>query len=117
MRVSSKNNETSSKSISQHNFVRRGLNFNRRRIHTRGTQAHTRVRRIRRWWYFDSTNDSPSRVAGEKPLAIGRVSRYVNHRFEFEKSRQLFIRLRNETLSVVAMRVSNPDRSPVGVNR
>ena len=37
--------------------------------------------------------------------------------FEFQKSRQLFIRSRNETLSVVAMRVSNPDRSPVGINR
>jgi hypothetical protein len=29
----------------------------------------------------------------------------------------LFIRTHNETLSVVAMRVSNPDRSPVGINR
>jgi hypothetical protein len=30
---------------------------------------------------------------------------------------QLFIRTHNETLSVVAMRVSDPDRSPVGINR
>ena len=29
---------------------------------------------------------------------------------------QLFISPHNETLSVVAMRVSNPDRSPVGIN-
>jgi hypothetical protein len=27
------------------------------------------------------------------------------------------IRTRNETLPVVAMRVSNPHRSPVGINR
>jgi hypothetical protein len=30
-------------------------------------------------------------------------------RFEFKKRRQLFIRSHNETLSVVAMRVNNPD--------
>ena len=41
----------------------------------------------------------------------------ANRRFEFQKRRQLFIRTHNETLSVVAMRVSNPDRSPVGINR
>jgi len=29
-----------------------------------------------------------------------------------QKRRQLFIRTHNETLSVIAMRVSNPDRSP-----
>jgi len=38
-------------------------------------------------------------------------------RFQFQKSGQLFIRMHNETLSVVAMRISNPDRSPVGINR
>jgi len=32
-------------------------------------------------------------------------------------SRQLFIRTHNETLSVAAMRVNNPDRSPVAINR
>jgi hypothetical protein len=30
---------------------------------------------------------------------------------------QFFIRSHNETLSVIAMRVCNPDRSPVGINR
>jgi hypothetical protein len=40
-----------------------------------------------------------------------------NRRFKFQKSSQLFLRTHNETLSVVAMRVSNPDRSPVGINR
>jgi hypothetical protein len=33
------------------------------------------------------------------------------------KRSQLFIRTHNETLSIIAMRVSNPDRSPVGINR
>jgi hypothetical protein len=40
-----------------------------------------------------------------------------NRRFKFHKRSQLFIRTHNETLSVVAMRISNPDRSPVGINR
>jgi hypothetical protein len=30
---------------------------------------------------------------------------------------QFFIRTHNETFSVVAMRVCNPDRLPVGINR
>jgi hypothetical protein len=33
----------------------------------------------------------------------------------FQKRGQLFIGLHNETLSVVAMGVSNPHRSPVGI--
>jgi hypothetical protein len=40
-----------------------------------------------------------------------------NRRFEFQKRSQLFIRVHNETLPVVAMRVNNPDRSPLGINR
>jgi hypothetical protein len=36
----------------------------------------------------------------------------ANRRFEFHKRRQLFIRMDNETLSIVTMRISNPDRSP-----
>jgi len=35
----------------------------------------------------------------------------------FQKRSQLFIRPHNETLSIVAMCVSNPDCSPVGINR
>jgi hypothetical protein len=41
----------------------------------------------------------------------------MDSRFEFQKRCQLFIRSRNETLSVAAMRVTNPDCSPVGINR
>jgi hypothetical protein len=36
---------------------------------------------------------------------------------DFEECRQSFIRSPNETLSVAAMRVCNPDCSPVGINR
>ena len=36
----------------------------------------------------------------------------MNRRFKFQKSRQLFIRTHNETLSVAAMRVCSPDSSP-----
>ena len=45
------------------------------------------------------------------PITIGAVGRrypnsiriFANHRFEFDKRSQLFIRVHNETLSVVAM--------------
>jgi hypothetical protein len=33
------------------------------------------------------------------------------------KTVQFFIRTHNETLSVAAMSVNNPDRPPVGINR
>jgi hypothetical protein len=33
------------------------------------------------------------------------------------KRRQLFIRMHNEMLSVIAMCINNPGRSPVGINR
>jgi hypothetical protein len=36
---------------------------------------------------------------------------------QFQNRGQLFIRTHNETLSVVAVPVCNPDRSPVGINR
>ena len=41
---------------------------------------------------------------------------FSNHRFEFQKRSQLIIRAYDETFSVVAMRVCNPNRSPVGIN-
>jgi len=41
----------------------------------------------------------------------------ANREFQFQKRSQLFIRVHNEPLSVVAMCVSNPDRLPVGINR
>jgi len=39
------------------------------------------------------------------------------HQFAFQKRSQLFIGAHNETLSVAAMRVSNPDCSPCRINR
>jgi hypothetical protein len=45
-----------------------------------------------------------------------RSSQFIasaDRRFEFHKRGQLFIRTHNETLSGIAMRISNPDRSPV----
>jgi len=40
----------------------------------------------------------------------------ANRGFQFHKRSQLFLRAHNEALSVIAMRVRNPDRSPVGIN-
>jgi hypothetical protein len=48
---------------------------------------------------------------------LRQVAASANRRFKFQKRTQFFIRSRNETLSVVAVRVNNPDRSPVGINR
>jgi hypothetical protein len=42
-------------------------------------------------------------------------SNFSNFQFQFQKRSQLFILSHNEALTV-AMRVSNPDRSPVGIN-
>jgi hypothetical protein len=39
-------------------------------------------------------------------------SGFPDRRFKFDKRGQLFIRTHNETLSVAAMRVSNPDYAP-----
>jgi hypothetical protein len=43
-------------------------------------------------------------------LTAGRL----NRQFQFHKRSQLFIRVHNETFSVVAMCVCDPDGSPVG---
>jgi hypothetical protein len=40
------------------------------------------------------------------------LTNWANRRFEFAKSRQLFIRSYNETVSVAAVRVGNPDCRP-----
>jgi len=37
--------------------------------------------------------------------------------FKFQECRQHFIGTQNETLSVVAVCIHNPDRSPAGINR
>ena len=54
--------------------------------------------------------------AGRKSCDLRRA-RVAKRQFQFHKRRYLFIRTHNETLSVVAVCVCNPDRSPVGINR
>jgi hypothetical protein len=44
------------------------------------------------------------------------LSELSARRFKFNKRGQLFIGVHNETLSVVTVRVNNPDRSPVGID-
>src|SRR5882724_1063180 len=56
-------------------------------------------------------------VASVQGLAPKRGGESASRRLEFHKGSQLFIRVHNETFSVTAMCVSNPDRSPVGINR
>jgi hypothetical protein len=46
-----------------------------------------------------------------------QIPHKANRRFEFYKRSQLFIRAHNETLSVVAMRICNPDSSPFKIQR
>src|SRR5437667_2921312 len=46
----------------------------------------------------------------------GQFAAAPSHRFQFQKSRQLFIRADNETLSVAVMRVNNEVRSLVGIH-
>ncbi len=47
---------------------------------------------------------------------FGPMDARYDRRFEFKKSRQLFIRAHNEPFSVPAMRVNNPDRSPARID-
>jgi hypothetical protein len=46
-------------------------------------------------------------------LILRRAWGNARRRFQFQKRSQLFIRAHNETLSVVAMCVDNPDRAAV----
>jgi len=48
---------------------------------------------------------------------VRETRRFRNRCFQFHKRGQFFIRVHNETLSVIAVCVSNEDRSPVGINR
>src|SRR5881227_1546242 len=47
------------------------------------------------------------------PLKSGSAA---DSRFQFDESSQLFLRARNETPSVAAMCIHDPDCSPVGIN-
>jgi len=58
----------------------------------------------------------------ERIVGAGRLRLYINpsaspnRRFQFQKRAEPFVGVHNETLSVAAMCVSNPDRSPLRVN-
>jgi hypothetical protein len=60
-------------------------------------------------------------ISGEFRKNLASLSRQIAasayRRFQFRKGSQLFIRTDNETLSVIAMGVNNPDRSTVAINR
>jgi len=45
-----------------------------------------------------------------------KLAAIANRAFEFHKRSQLCIRVHNEPLAVVAMRVGNPDCSPFEIN-
>jgi hypothetical protein len=40
-----------------------------------------------------------------------------NRRLELDECSQLFIRARNETLSIIAVGVDNPERLPIAIHR
>jgi hypothetical protein len=60
------------------------------------------------------------RLATPSLAKLGRIVKTIsataNRRFKFQKRSQLFIGVHNETLSVIAMCVCNPDCSPVGIH-
>jgi len=59
-------------------------------------------------------------IFGEFGRNLASLSRLftasADRSFKFLKRSQLFIRTHNETLSVTAMRVNNPDCSPVAIH-
>jgi hypothetical protein len=59
-------------------------------------------------------------ISGEFRKNLASLSRQfaasADRRFQFQKRSQLIICTHNETLSVAAMRVSNPDRVPIKVH-
>jgi hypothetical protein len=60
--------------------------------------------------------DSLSSFISRPPQSFER-SAGSNRRFKFQKRSQLFVCTHNETLSVAAMCIRNPHRSPLEINR
>ena len=60
------------------------------------------------------TSDAANPLAHARRFILILSSDGSNRRFEFEKSDQPFIRTHNEPFTVIAVRVSNEDCSPVG---
>jgi hypothetical protein len=57
-----------------------------------------------------------SKTRLSKDFPVSSPGGDTNRPFQFQKRRQLLIGLHNETLSLVAMRICNKDRSPVGID-
>jgi hypothetical protein len=59
-------------------------------------------------------------ISGEFRKNLASLSRLfaasTDRRFEFQKRGQLLIRTHNETLSIVAMSVCNPECSPAAIH-
>jgi hypothetical protein len=73
-------------------------------------------RGVRRgYWLYPIIDDADLYGAGSSgPASSGE--RPDRARFQFHKRSQLFISVHNETLSVIAVCVNNPERSPAGIN-
>jgi hypothetical protein len=69
--------------------------------------------RAGKWLIFRRGGKDPLRACS-RPAVADLVP---DRRFQFEKRSQLFIRMHNETLSVIAVRVCNKDCSPVAIHR
>jgi len=55
--------------------------------------------------------------SGENYMSYSRQFRAsANRRFEFQKRSQLFVGVHNETLSISAICIGNPDYSPVAIH-
>ena len=74
--------------------------------------------------FSDSNNAKCGQPPGEfngrlavEPLHLFNQNVETNRPFQFQKRRPLFVGVHNKALSVAAVRVSNPDCSPVGINR
>jgi hypothetical protein len=53
----------------------------------------------------------------DRPRLVTAENRNAEAPIPVQRTRSAFIRVHNETLTIVPMRVSNPDGSPVGINR
>src|SRR4029450_3838270 len=60
---------------------------------------------------FDGVQSEENLVRSSRKFATS-----ANHRFQFQKGGQLFIRTDDETLPIPGVRVSNEDRSPVAIH-
>jgi hypothetical protein len=76
--------------------------------------------RISNYWQLDCLSGKAPDFSEKDPLwnlfVCPTQGVSPSRRFQFQKCGQHFIRMHNETLSVVMMRICNPDRSPVSIN-